>query len=224
MRSMLIRGGATVAAVLLLSLLWLARGNDLSEMIDAVATKPVASLSPSPFGWNGIWLQFGPPLGIVRESLVGRMSGIDPQFRSLDLTGPGPLYGNGADLVVDAEGRLVLSHGGKSFVLGARTGGHIQVEAGDADIAEFASEVGDRASLVIERSFLAWPTPFEINFVGLGGAAKTWKRHIYYRLSWVKASGARLTMTWAGEQPYDSANLWRAPGSFLTKVEIREPP
>jgi hypothetical protein len=224
MRTMLIRIGAAVAAALLLSLLRLAKGRDLSEVIDAVATKPMASLSPSPFGWNGIWLQFGPPLGIVRESLVGRMSGIDPQFRSLDLTGPGPLYGNGADLVVDADGRLILSYGGRGFVLGVRTGGHIQVEAGDAEIAEFVSEVGDRASLVIERSFLAWPTLFEINFVGLGGTATTWKRHIYYHLLWVKASGARLTMMWAGEQSYDSVNLWRAPGSFLTKVEIREPP
>jgi hypothetical protein len=219
---MLIRGGGAVAAVLLFSLLWLAKGRDLSEMIDTVATKPVARLSPSPFGWNGIWLQFGPPLGVVRESLVGRTPGIDPQFRSLDLTGPAPLYGNAADLIVDAEGRLVLSRGGKSFVLGARTGGHLQVEARNGEIAEFVSEIGDRASLVIERSFLAWPTPFEINFAGLGGTATTWKRHVYYRLSWVKASGARLSMVWAGEQPYDSANLWRAPGSFLTKVEIRD--
>jgi hypothetical protein len=222
MRSMLIRGGVVVAAGLLFSLMWLAKGRDLSEMIDTVATKPVASLSPSPFGWNGTWLQFGPPLGVVGESLEGRMSGIDPQFRCLDLTGPGPLYGAAANLVVDADGRLVLSCGGKSFVLGARTGGHLQVEAGDGEIAEFASEVGDKASLVIERSFLAWPTPFEINFAGLGGTATTWKRHVYYRLSWVKASGARLSMLWAGEQPYDSANLWRAPGSFLTRAEIRD--
>ena len=76
------------------------------------------------------------------------------------------------------------------------------------------------ASLVIERG-LAWPAPFELDVVGMGGAATTWKRHVYYRLSWVKASGARLAMVWAGEQPYDSANLWRAPGAFLVKVDIR---
>jgi hypothetical protein len=29
-------------------------------------------------------------------------------------------------------------------------------------------------------------------------------------------------MVWAGEQPYDKANLWRAPGLFLVKVQIRE--
>ena len=58
--------------------------------------------------------------------------------------------------------------------------------------------------------------------MGLGGSATTWKRHVYYRLSWVKASGARLSMLWAGEQPYDRFTLWRAPGMFLVEVEIRQ--
>jgi len=221
MRSMLIRGGGAVAAVLLVGLLWLVTARQLSEMVDGVATVPVASLSPSPFGWNGTWLQFGPPIGNVSENLVGRMPGIDPQFRSLGLTGSGPLYGSAAEIAVDAAGRLVLSAGGKSFVLAARTDGFLPVDAGDPKMPEFAAEPGDSASLVIERSLLAWPTPFEINFVGLGGTATTWKRHVYYRLSWVKASGSRLSMLWAGEQPYDGVNLWRAPGSLLIEVEIR---
>jgi hypothetical protein len=33
---------------------------------------------------------------------------------------------------------------------------------------EFAAEPGDSASLVIELGMLAWPTPFEINFVRHG--------------------------------------------------------
>jgi hypothetical protein len=221
LRSILIRGGAAVAAALFLCLLWLVMARHLSELVDGVATVRVASLSPSPFGWNGTWLQFGPPIGNVSENLVGRMSGIDPQFRSLDLTAPGPLYGSAAEIAVDAKGRLVLSAGGKSFVLAVRTGSYLRVDAGDPDMPEFAAEPGDSASLVIERGLLAWPTPFEINFVGMGGTATTWERHVYYRLSWVKASGARLSMFWAGEQPYDGVNLWRAPGSFLIKVEIR---
>jgi len=217
----MIRSGAAVAAVLLLGLLWLAVARPLSELVDGVATVRVASLSPSPFGWNGTWLQFGPPLGDVSENLVGSMPGIDPQFRSLDLTRPGPFYGPAAEIVVDAEGRLVLSAGGKSFVLAARTGSYLPVDAGAPDMPEFAAEPGDSASLVVERSLLAWPTPFEINVVGMGGTAMTWKRRVYYRLSWVKASGARLSMVWAGEQPYDGVNLWHAPGAFLEKVEVR---
>lgn len=219
---MMIRSGAAVAAALLFAVLWLALARHLSELVDDVATVRVASLSPSPLGWNGTWLQFGPPIGDVSENLVGRMSGIDPQFRSLDLTQPGAFYGPAAEIVVDADGRLVLSAGGKGFVLAARTGGDFPVDPGGPDMPEFAAEPGDSASLVIERSSLAWPTPFEINFVGLGGTATTWKRHVYYRLSWVKASGARLSMLWAGEQPYDDVNLWRAPGAFLKKVEIHQ--
>jgi hypothetical protein len=221
MRAILIRGGAVIAAVLLLGVSWLVAARQLSQLVDAVGTVRVAQLSPSPFGWNGTWLQFGPPLGDVSENFVGQLTGTDPQFRNLDLTGPGPLYGPVADLAVDAEGRLVLSAGGKSFVLGTRTGSHLPIDSGDPEMPEFAAEPGDSASLVIERSFLAWPAPFEINVVGLGGTATTWQRHVFYRLSWVKASGARLAMLWMGEQPYDGVNLWRAPGSFLIKVEIR---
>lgn len=215
------RGGLAAAAILLLGISWLVLARHLSELVDAVWTARVADLSPSPFGWNGTWLQFGPPVGDVRENFVGRLSGIDPQFRSLDLTGPGPNYGDAAEIAIAAEGRLVLSAGGKSFVLGARTGNHLPVEPGDPDMPEFAAEPGVRASLVIEHSLLAWPSPFELNVVGLGGTATTWRRHVYYRLSWVKSSGARLSMLWAGEQPYDGANLWRAPGAFLTQVDIR---
>lgn len=217
MRSKAIRSGAAVAAVLLLGLVWLVMARPLSELVDGVATVHVASLSPSPFGWNGTWLQFGPPIAKVSENLVGRMPGVDPQFRSLDLTRPGPFYGSAAKIVADAEGRLVLSAAGKNFVLAARTGSHLP---GGSDMPEFAVEPGDSVSLVIERSMLSWPTPFAINVVGMGGTATTWKRHVYYRLSWAKASGARLSMVWAGEQPYDAVNLWRAPGLSLIAVEI----
>jgi len=224
MRTILVRGAALAAVVLLLGLLWLLTARQLSELIDTVATVRVASLAPSPFAWNGTWLQFGPPLGNLRENLVGRMPEIDPQFRTLDLTGPGPVYAPAAQIFIDAEGRLVLAVAGKNFVLAKRTGRYLSVGADDPEAPEFAAEPGDSAALVIERSLVAWPTPFEINFVGLGGTATTWKRRVYYRLSWAKASGARLAMTWAGEQPYDEVNLWRAPGSFLIKVDIRDVP
>jgi hypothetical protein len=131
MRAMLIRGGLAATAILLLGVSWLVTARQLSELVDAAWVVRVASLSPSPFGWNGTWLRFGPPLGGVSENFVDRLPGIGPQFRSLDLTGPGPLYGRAANLAVDTEGRLVLSAGGKSFVLGARTGGHVPIEAAD---------------------------------------------------------------------------------------------
>jgi hypothetical protein len=222
MRSIRVRGGLAVAAILVLGIAWLVLARPLSELVDTVWTVRVASLSPSPFGWNGTWFQFGPPLGDVEKNFVGELPGIDPQFRSLDLTGPGPIYGNAADIAVDAHGKLVLSAGGKSFVLGVRTGNHIPVQEVEGPMAEFAADPGDSASLVIEHSLLAWPTPFGLNVVGMGGTATTWVRHVYYRLSWVKASGARLSMLWIGKQPYYGVgDLWGAPGSFLMQVEIR---
>ncbi|HTW53888.1 MAG TPA: hypothetical protein VME45_18510 [Stellaceae bacterium] len=221
MRRIIIRGGLAVAAILVLGIAWLVLARPLSELVEAVWKVRVASLSPSPLGWNGTWLQFGPPIGDVERNFVGDLPGIDPQFRSLDLGGPGPNYGNAADIAVDAQGRLVLTAGGKRFVLGARTGNHIPIDPTLGDMPEFAADPGDSASLVIEHSLFAWPTPFELNVVGMGGTATTWRRHVYYRLSWVKASGARLSMLWGGEQPYYSGNGWGAPGGFLTQVEIR---
>ncbi|HXC27307.1 MAG TPA: hypothetical protein VNV38_05070 [Stellaceae bacterium] len=221
MRALLIRGGLAAVAIVVFGILWLVLARPLSELVDRVRTVRVASLSPSPFTWNDTWLQFGPPIGDVEKNFVGDLTGIDPQFRMLDLTGPGPNYGNAADIAVDAHGKLVLSAGGKSFVLGVATGNLIPIQA-FRDMPEYAAEPGDTASLVIEHSFFAWPTPFELNVVGMSGTATTWVRHVYYRLSWVKASGARLTMLWAGEQPYYGAdNGWGAPGGFLMQVDIR---
>jgi hypothetical protein len=222
MRSLLIRGGLVLAAILIVGISWLVLARQLSELVDAVWTVHVASLSPSPFTWNGTWLQFGPPIGDVEKNFVGDLPGIDPQFRSLSLTGPGPNYGNAADIAVDADGKLVLTAGSKRFVLGTPTGNMIPIQA-FRDMPEFAADPGDTVSLVIEHSLLSWPAPFELNVVGFGGSEKTWIRHVYYRLSWVKASGTRLSMLWAGDQPFYGGgdDSWGAPGGFLTQVEIR---
>jgi hypothetical protein len=79
----------------------------LAELVDCVATVRVTKLSPSPSGWNGTWLLFGPPTAEVHGQSVGRMPGIHLQFRSLDLSGPGPLDGSAAEITADAAGRLV---------------------------------------------------------------------------------------------------------------------
>jgi len=61
-------------------------GRHLSELTDGVVTVCVASLSPSPFGWSGTWLQFRRPTGEVSEKFCHADPGIAPQFRSLDLS------------------------------------------------------------------------------------------------------------------------------------------
>jgi len=224
MTSALVRAGAAFTGILLLGGAWLLLARPLSEALDAMGTARVATLSPSPFGWNGDWLQFGPPIAGPSEPFVLREPGIDPQFRSLDLSAPGPLYGHAAEIGEDGSGRLVLTSAGKRFVLALRTGRSLPVQDGERAMPEYVAEPGDQASLTIERSLLAWPAPFALNVVGFGGGAATWKRHVYYRLSWLKASGARLAMLWAGEQPYDPVNLWGAPAASLAKVEIRQAP
>jgi hypothetical protein len=67
----------------------------------------------------------------------------------------------------------------------------------------------------------------DLNFVtGLGSS---WRRHLYYRLSWKKKSGAELAMLWRFEQGYDAVNGWKAAGNGdgatgLIRVDIRPAP
>jgi hypothetical protein len=52
----------------------------------------------------------------------------------------------------------------------------------------------------------------------IGNELRDWANPIlaallYYRLSWKKASGARLDMLWRFEQGFDAVNGWGAPGT-----------
>jgi hypothetical protein len=68
---------------------------------------------------------------------------------------------------------------------------------------------------------LSWPAPlFQVNF--MTGYVPSWQRNLYYRLSWAKASGARLDILWRERQDYDGVNGWT--GARLTeliRIEIR---
>jgi hypothetical protein len=80
MRAMLIRGGLAATAIFLLGVSWLVTARQISELVDAVWVVRVASLSPSPFGWNGTWLRFGQPLGDVSENFVDGYRGSGHNF------------------------------------------------------------------------------------------------------------------------------------------------
>src|SRR5262249_34099515 len=70
--------------------------------------------------------------------------------------------------------------------------------------AGFVPEPGDAVAFVAERSLLAWPTPLDLNF--MTGHSPSWKRNVYYRLSWRKPSGATLDLVWRYQQwVYDGA-------------------
>src|SRR5208282_3075137 len=49
-------------------------------------------------------------------------------------------------------------------------------------------------------------TPFEMNF--MTGKSPSWRRNLYYRLVWKKASGAKLVMVWRFEQGFYPDDGW----------------
>ena len=111
----------------------------------------------------------------------------------------------------------MLSKGECSFVIGSRAGAML---GGDEAIPAFAADADDETSLTLQRSVFSWPTLFGFNF--MTGRSPTWRCHLYYRLSWKKASGARLKMVWCCEQGYDGVDGWTVAGvEGGSEVEIR---
>jgi hypothetical protein len=218
MRLLLFRIGI---AIVVLAALWLVTARWCSQMVDQVSTVPVGTLSPSPVRWDGVFLQFGADgeamLGPEGWDDVGLLSGA----HTLSLSGPGPDYKAPAIVEVDDQNRLTIAAGGRRIALGARAG---DLSGSDGPIPAYAADSDDKTALTVEKSLLSWPTPFDLNF--MTGRGSTWRRNLYYRLSWTKASGARLTMLWRFEQGYDPVNGWRSPGdgdgaTGLIEVDIR---
>ncbi len=208
--------------LVLLAVIWLFTARSLSLLLDRVFTVPMARLHPSPVGWNGTYLQFG----ASRSNQIGPDGWTGKALlRGSHILGlEGPDYRPVATLSVDAMGHLVLDAGGRKFTLGDRAG---VLPGGDGPIAAYAAEPGDEASLTIEHSWLSWPTPLEMNFVT--GYVPSWRRHLYYRLTWIKPSGARLDMVWRYGQGFDRDNGWNPNGrpddpTGLLRLTIRPAP
>jgi hypothetical protein len=221
MRSLLIRGALATVAV---AALWLVTARWCSLLVDQVATVRLGNLSASPVGWNGAFLQFGDGAEGVQGPKGWDGADLLTGAHILDSTGPRPDYKQAAAISVDATDRLVIAAGASRFTLGSRAGA---LTSGDGPIPAFAADPDDVASLVLERSWLSWPTPMDLNF--LTGQGSSWRRHLYYRLSWKKKSGAELEMLWRFEQGFDPVNRWRAAGNGdgatgLIQVDIRSAP
>ena len=98
----------------------------------------------------------------------------------------------------DSSSRILVSVDGRAFELGSRVG--------PSTGFDFAPDPGDQVSLTVDRSLVSWPTPFDLNFIT--GHSPSWKRHLYYRLHWTKASGASLTTVWRYEQYFYGSDGW----------------
>ena len=151
MGSLMIRCGAAVVA---LAVLWLFTAHWLSLLVDQVSMAPLASAPATPFGWDGVTLQFGEPFagGPKGDSVKPGTSA-----SMLDLEGPGPGYPEVAKARVDADNRLMLSVNGRDFVLGSRAGTTATGGTPATTIPTYAAEPGDVSTLTIQRSWLSWP-------------------------------------------------------------------
>lgn len=219
---MVTRGAIAILVLVGLCGVWYFTAERLSLTVDRIHTAPMQTIEATPFGWNGIYLQFGDAIpglaGLTGFNEDGPMRG----EHMLELEEGPPDYKQIANLEIAAADKLVLSFDGRSFVLGVR-GGTIQGD--DGPVPAFAAEPGDTASLTLERSLLGWPIPPSLAGTYLSGTPTSWARHLYYRLSWRKASGARLTMVWRCEQGWERINGWHNLGADeLIKVEIDTAP
>jgi hypothetical protein len=80
---------------------------------------------------------------------------------------------------------------------------------------------GPEYEQVATFEFNGWPAPLTLAGTYLSGAPMTWMRHLYYRLSWRKVSGAQLAMVWRHEQRWERINGWHNFGvEELIRVEI----
>lgn len=221
-RLIAIRVGLAALALVALCGVWYFTAGRWSMLVDRVYTARMLVIRSTPFGWNGTYLQFDDAI----PGLVG-LKGFNPGERLvgahlLELSGPGPEHKQVATLVVNANSQLELFAGRRRFVLGAPAG---TVPGDDRPTPAFAAEPGDTTSLILESSLLGWPAPFTLAGTYLSGAPTTWMRHLYYRLSWRKASGAQLAMVWRCEQGWERINGWHNFGfEELIRVEITPAP
>jgi len=173
-----------IIVALALVVAWLMAGRLLALLVDQLVTTPAVSLPVAPLEYDGGGFLIG-----KLEMTFGATNNLrsDIELRS------------------DSSNRVILSSGGKTFVLGPRTN---PVDPSGRPEIDFVAEPGDELSFASSRSLIGWPTPFEFYIMI---RSPWWKRYVYYRLVWKKRSGAKLEMRWRYEQDYYAASGWTEP-------------
>ncbi len=176
---------------------WLIAGRFLIGILDSVSTKRLGPVESQPYRIEGDRLMLGE---------------FTPDFTRPD--------GQRADIRLDeiAEGELRLLSGGRSFALG-------RLKDPSDWRGEFIPDAGDQVSVEWRASMIAWPTPFEMNF--MTGRTASYRRNVYYRIVWKKASGQTLELVWRFRQGYYPPDGWTSPWGMesgwtgLIRIAIR---
>jgi hypothetical protein len=170
----------SIVGLAAIAIVWLFGARQLSLLLDRFLTIQLKSLPVSPLSYSPdlLWID-GLPFELVTPRIPDR-----------------------ARLYIEPPDRVVVAVGGHVIALGSR----IENAQKDLGVFSFAADPGDKASLTVERSAFSWPTPFEINF--MTGHSPSWKRNLYYTLSWKKDSGSKLKMIWRFEQYYYETDGW----------------
>jgi len=186
MRRILITLAILVVCIAAVSATWIFRGRQISLFIDRFGTVETASARINSITYEG--------------SGTGGILHINDLALGLnDKNGPTPNIGSTKD------GQLALAAGGKVFAFGP--------PRSEAENLAAVPPASDDALIAFRRSFLSWPTPFDLNF--MTGHSPSWKRHLYYQVRWHKQNGAKLEMLWRYEQYFYPGDGWA--GGFMTR-------
>jgi hypothetical protein len=173
----------TLVAILAVGAIWLSAGRNVSLLLDQVFSVALPAPTVEKAAYDG-------------DFRIGDLSLTNGTLSNY----PFPLK-----LCTSASRMVVLKSGGRSFILGPRTN---PIDPHGRPDIDFIPERGDQVTLSASRSILGWPTPLEFNFMA---PSPSWKRYIYYRLTWKKGSGGELKMFWRYEQDYYRGRGWTQP-------------
>jgi hypothetical protein len=114
------------------------------------------------------------------------LNNITLSLASPDDPGPAPEIGTSKD------GQMAISFNKTLFAFGPLE------PSPDGQTLAARCPPDDKALFTMRYSALAWPNPFDFNF--MTGISPSWKRHQYYHLTWTKPTGAKLELVWRYEQ------------------------
>jgi hypothetical protein len=176
-----------VALVIVISIVWIIVGQRLSLFLDRFGLIKLTAVPVKSISYEGTGTGGVLLINQFRLSLIPADTGISE-----------------VHVGTTKDEQVGLAYGGKVFAFGPLRP--------ETETLSAERPAGDDASITTRHSVLSWPTPFDFNF--MTGQSPSWKRHLYYRLSWKKASGAKLEMLWRFEQYFYSGNGWAS--GFMT--------